>query len=64
MRCAKEGLDPVSGLRLIDEERLSLYIELNVAFRLTALDAGVVPQADTKVGCRLAVQLSSAGMET
>lgn len=61
VRCAKEGLDPVSGLKLLDEERLSLYIELNVAFRLTAIDAAVVPQAEGKVSsCVVPTALAAA----
>ncbi len=48
-RCAEEGLDPVNGLRLLNAERLSLYIELNVAFKLTAEDDGLLPHAEAKV---------------
>ena len=50
VRCAKEAPDPVHGLTTVDDERLSVYIELNVSFRLTASDAAVVPQAEHKVG--------------
>jgi hypothetical protein len=40
------GLQPLAG------DRLSLYIELNVAFKLTVEDASVVPQAEAKVRTR------------
>lgn len=43
------------GLKAADAERLSLYIELNVAFKLTVEDSAVVPQAEAKV--RALVQL-------
>uniref|UniRef100_A0A383VHS6 Uncharacterized protein n=1 Tax=Tetradesmus obliquus TaxID=3088 RepID=A0A383VHS6_TETOB len=39
---------PVCGLQPLAGERLSLYIELNVAFKLTVEDAGVVPVAEAK----------------
>lgn len=45
----QEAADPVCGLKRLDGERLSLYIELNVAFKLTVEDAEVVPQAEVKV---------------
>lgn len=45
----QEVPDPVYGLKRLDGERLSLYIELNVAFKLTVEDADVVPQAEAKV---------------
>lgn len=44
VRCAEVAADPVSGARKVDGERLSLYVELNVAFRLMAEDAEAVPQ--------------------
>jgi hypothetical protein len=49
VRCAELSPDPVSGLRKLDGERLSLYVELNVSFRLMAEDAEAVPQEDAKV---------------
>lgn len=61
VRCAELAADPVSGVRKLAGERLSLYVELNVAFRLMAEDADVVPQDESKVsrlhavktGCRV-----------
>jgi hypothetical protein len=61
VRCAELAADPVSGVRKLEGERLSLYVELNVAFRLMAEDADVVPQDESKVsrlhavksGCRV-----------
>jgi hypothetical protein len=50
VRCAEVATDPVSGVRKVDGERLSLYVELNVAFRLMAEDAQAVPQDEAKVG--------------
>jgi hypothetical protein len=41
--------DPVAGVHKLDGERLSLYVELNVAFRLMAEDADAVPQDESKV---------------
>lgn len=49
VRCAELATDPVSGLRKLDGERLSLYVELNVAFKLVAEDADAVPQDEAKV---------------
>lgn len=49
VRCAELGQDHVSGVRKLDGERLSLYVELNVAFRLMAEDADAVPQDEAKV---------------
>lgn len=54
VRCAELSPDPVSGLRKLDGERLSLYVELSVAFRLMAEDAEAVPQEDAKVGSKAA----------
>jgi hypothetical protein len=45
----QDAPDPVCGLHPLAGDRLSLYIELNVAFKLTVEDAGVVPQAEVKV---------------
>jgi hypothetical protein len=50
VRCAEVAADPVSGVCKVDGERLSLYVELNVAFRLMAEDAEAVPQDEGKVG--------------
>jgi hypothetical protein len=49
VRCAGVGDDPVSGLRQLEGERLSILVELNVAARLTAADAAVVPQDEALV---------------
>ncbi|WIA20733.1 hypothetical protein OEZ85_005103 [Tetradesmus obliquus] len=48
VRCAQDAPGPVCGLQPLAGERLSLYIELNVAFKLTVEDAGVVPVAEAK----------------
>jgi hypothetical protein len=49
VRCAEMAGDPVAGVHKLDGERLSLYVELNVAFRLMAEDADAVPQDEAKV---------------
>lgn len=49
VRCAEMAADPVAGVHKLDGERLSLYVELNVAFRLMAEDADAVPQDESKV---------------
>lgn len=49
VRCSELSQDPVSGVRKLDGERLSLYIELNVALRLVAEDGEAVPQDEAKV---------------
>jgi hypothetical protein len=45
----QDAADPVCGLQPLAGDRLSLYIELNVAFKLTVEDAELVPQAEVKV---------------
>ena len=49
VRCPELSADPVSGVRKLDGERLSLYVEFNVAFKLVAEDADAVPQDEAKV---------------
>jgi hypothetical protein len=49
VRCARVQRDAVGGAHELDSERISLYIELNVAYRLTADDMVAVPQAESKV---------------
>jgi hypothetical protein len=59
----QDAADPVCGLQPLAGDRLSLYIELNVAFKLTVEDAaaGVVPQAEDKVCSMYAVHAASGG---
>jgi hypothetical protein len=47
--------DPVGGSRQLAADRLMLYVELNVAFPLTAEDAEVVPESERKVGAPTAL---------
>jgi len=49
VRCAQQTRDPAAGCRALDGEQLSLYVELNVAFRLTAEDAAVVANSEKVV---------------
>jgi hypothetical protein len=49
VRCAQQTRDPAAGCRALDGEQLSLYVELNVAFRLTAEDAAVVTNSEKVV---------------
>lgn len=58
VRCAHQTQDPAGGCRPVDGERLSLYVELNVAYRLTAEDAAVVPNAEQAVSSCVAAAAS------
>ena len=44
--------DPAVGTRAVNPERLELLVELCVAFRLMAEDAGALPQDNARVSPR------------
>lgn len=45
--------DAVGGTHVVDADRISLYVELNVAYKLTVEDTPVLPENEVQVGVRL-----------
>jgi hypothetical protein len=49
VRCSQQQPARGGGSQRVEADRLSLYIELNVAYRLTPSDADAVPQDERRV---------------
>jgi hypothetical protein len=59
--------DPQAGTRLASEDALSVYIELNVSYRLTVEDTVAMPTSETRVSpaeCDFSSQAAQAASST
>jgi hypothetical protein len=50
VRCGQSQPSRGGGVQKVDADKLSLYVELNVAFKLSTEDALAVPQSEYRVG--------------